>query len=210
VATVAGGAIYVLGVTRYRVLDSTFYDNAVIPATWWSTASYAIILSTAQSGATEQTSPMWSIDSGPVFGVSTADCDAARRASAQGVGRGLDPSWPTDAQCANETIYQSAELYTHELKLAEGNHVLHLGAFARTASEATWDGGGKIEVVGLLNPTFPRFDDDRPWVRYPGCTLANGYANSCPASEAFWVDLPLHVGVGKVRHASPPADDGGL
>ena len=120
-ATVTGGAIYILGTQSYRVLDSTFYGNAIAPATGASTASYALIISTAQSGASEARSPMWSIDDGPVFGLSTADCDMARQASAQGIGRGLVPSWPSGTSCANDTVYQSFDLYTHSLKLAEGD-----------------------------------------------------------------------------------------
>ena len=42
----AGGAIYILSPTSYRVLESTFYGNAVVPATWASTISYALTLST--------------------------------------------------------------------------------------------------------------------------------------------------------------------
>jgi hypothetical protein len=121
VATVSGGAIYILGTTFDRVLDSTFYGNAVAPASWVSTASYAFIISTAESGASEARSPMWSVNDGPVFGLSTADCDMARQASVQGIGRGLAPSWPGDSPCANDTVYQSFDLYTHSLKLAEGD-----------------------------------------------------------------------------------------
>jgi hypothetical protein len=95
------------------------------------------------------------------------------------------------------------ELYTHSLNLAEGDHVLHLGVFARTAAAPEWAGGGKIEVAGLLDPTFPMFDDDRPTVRYPLCQETEGFSTSCPGGEAFWVDLPLHVAVGKVRRPSP-------
>jgi hypothetical protein len=245
VATVAGGAIYILGATAYHVLDSVFYGNAVAPATWVSSASYALIISTAQSGASEQMSAMWSIDDGPVFGLSTADCGTAQQASAEGIGRGLAPSWPDDAPCANDTVYQPFKLYTHELILAEGNypshrmlrpsilvegldrftccwislcrslhielrvcvgsagdHVLHLGVFVRIAATAKWTGGGKIEVVGLLDPTFPEFDDDRGTLRYPGCFVASGFPHSCPSGDAFWVDLPVHVGIGKVRSVS--------
>ena len=201
-ATVAGGAIYILGSTSYRVLDSTFYGNAVVPATWASTASYGLLLTTAAAGAGKAISAMWSMDDGPVFGLSAVDCNAARQASAQGIARGLVPSWPGGAPCANDTVYQSFELYTHGLTLSEGNHVLHLGVFARSGNTAGWEGGGKIEVVGLLDPTFPEFDDDRAKLRYPDCVHSdNTLQNNCPGDEAFWVDLPLHVGVGKVRHA---------
>jgi len=203
VATLTGGAIAILGRTRNRVLDSSFYDNAVAPATWARTASFALILSTAQSGAEEERSAMWSIDDGPVFGLPIVDCDVARQASVRGVGRGLAPSWPGIASCANDTVYNSRELYTHSLNLAEGDHVLHLGTFARTGNQAEWTGGGKIEVAGLLDPTFPVFDDDRPTVRYPLCIQVGTYSSSCPGGEAFWVDLPLHVAVGKVRRPSP-------
>jgi hypothetical protein len=205
---VAGGAIYILSPTSYRVLESTFYGNAVVPATWASTISYALTLSTAGSGAGEQHSPMWSIDDGPVFGLSTVDCGAGRQASAQGIGRGLAPSWPGDAPCANDTIYQSFELYTHSLKLAEGSHVLHLGAFARSSAIAVWAGGGKIEVVGLLDPTYPLFDDDRMKLRSPNCQPSDGFDTSCPVGEAFWVDITLHVAVGKVRCVSPSIERG--
>jgi hypothetical protein len=198
VATVTGGAIYILGTTRYRVLDSAFYDTAVVPATWARTASYALILSNAQTGVGEENSAMWSIDEGPVFGLSTADCSMARRASAQGIGRGLAPSWPDGAPCGNDTVYESYALYTHALTLREGDHVLHVGAFGRTSAVASWTGGGKIEVVGLLDPTFPQFDDDRGNLRYPGCFYLDDFSNSCPIGEAFWVDIPLHVAVGKV------------
>jgi hypothetical protein len=200
---VTGGAIYILGPTHYRVLDSVFYGNSVASATWVSTTSYALILSTAMSGPSEENSAMWSIDDGPIFGLLTADCDVARQASARGISRGLAPSWPGDVPCANDTVYHSFELYTHSLKLTEGDHVLHLGVFARTANPATWNGGGKIEVVGLLNPTFPPFDDDRTNLRYPSCIPGEGYPSSCPGGEAFWVELPLHVAVGKVQSASP-------
>ena len=202
-ATVTGGAISILGRSRNRVLDSIFYDNAVAPATWARTASFALILSTAQSGAEEQRSLMWSIDDGPVFGLPMVDCDVARQASARDVGLGFAPSWPGIASCANGTVYNSRELYTHSLNLAEGDHVLHLGTFARTGNQAEWTGGGKIEVAGLLDPTFPAFDDDRSTVRYPNCLDIDGFSNSCPGGEAFWVDLPLHVAVGKVRRPSP-------
>ena len=202
-ATLTGGAIYILGATSYRVLDSIFYSNAVVPATWASTASYALIISTAGSGASEITSAMWSVDDGHVFGLSTVDCGTAQQASAEGVGRGLAPSWPGDASCASDTVYQPYKLYTHELRLAEGDHVLHLGVFSRGPTAAKWTGGGKVEVVGMLDPTFPEFDDDRESVRHPGCVRAPDYFDSCPNDEAFWVDLPLHVGVGKVCIAPP-------
>jgi hypothetical protein len=155
-------------------------------------------------------SPMWSIDDGPVFGLSTVDCGIAQEASMQGVGRGLAPSWPGDAPCANDTVYQSFELYSATVKLAEGAHVLHIGAFVRSSFPAIWLGGGKIEVVGLLNPMFPMFNDDRITLRYPGCISGPGFANACPSGEAFWIDLPVHVAVGKVRRPSPLTDkDGG-
>ena len=80
-----------------------------------------------------------------------------------------------------------------------GDHMLHLGVFARASNPAKWNGGGKIEVVGLLSQTFPLFDDDRSTVRYPDCFNANDFPNSCPTGEAFWVDLPVHVGIGQVR-----------
>jgi hypothetical protein len=203
---VTGGAIYILGASRYHVLDSVFSGNAVAPATWARTASYGLMLSTAQAGASDKVSPMWSIDDGPVFGLSATDCGLAQLASAQGVGRGLTPSWPGDAPCANDTVYRSFELYTHSMKLVEGDHVLHVGAFTRTGELVQWAGGGKIEVVGLLSPMFPAFDDDRTTLRHPGCMNAIGYdAHACPAGEAFWVDLPMHVAVGKVRRATPTA-----
>ena len=203
-ATVAGGAIYILGSTSYRVLDSTFYGNAVVPATWASTASYGLQLTTAGAGAGKSISAMWSMDDGPVFGLSAVDCNVARQASAQGTARGLVPSWPGGAPCANDTVYQSYKLYTHGLELAEGDHMLHLGIFVRTANTFShWQGGGKIEIVGLLDPTFPEFDDDRSSLRYPGCVGGPDFVNSCPSSEAFWIDIPLHVAVGKVRYASP-------
>jgi hypothetical protein len=199
---VSGGAIYIFGALKYHVLDSAFLTNAVAPATWAQTASYALILSTAQAGAEEQRSAMWSIDDGPVFGLSTEECGVARQASAQGIDRGLAPSWPGSAPCANDTVYHSLEVYTHSLKLAEGDHVLHLGVFARDANIAAWAGGGKIEVAGLLDPMFPVFDDDRQRVRYPPCANDPGYPSSCPSDEAFWVDVSLHVAVGKVRRPS--------
>lgn len=202
-ATVAGGAIYILGSTSYRVLDSTFYGNGVVPATWASTASYGLLLTTGGTGAGKALSAMWSMDDGPVFGLSAVDCNAARQASAQGIARGLVPSWPGGAPCANDTVYQSFQLYTHSLHLAEGDHVLHLGAFARSSSIAVWAGGGKIEVVGLLDPTFPQFDDDRMKLRFPNCQPSEGYDASCPVGEAFWVDIALHVAIGKVRRVSP-------
>jgi hypothetical protein len=203
VATVTGGAIHIFGATHYQVLDSTFYGNTVAPATWMSTTPYALILTTAAAGASEQTSPMWSIDDGPVFGLSTADCNVARQASAQGIDRGLAPSWPGTAPCTNDTVYQSFELYTHSLVLSQGDHVLHLGAFARSSfPTVNWPGGGKIEVLGLLAPTFPAFDDDRRKLRHPGCAQININEDSCPVGEAFWIDLRLHVGVGKVRRPS--------
>ena len=202
-ATLTGGAIYILGTTSYRVLDSIFQSNAVVPATWASTASYALIISTAGSGASEITSAMWSIDDAPVFGLSTADCGTAQQASAEGINRGLVPSWPGDVPCTNDTVYQPFELYTHKLSLAEGDHVLHLGVFSRGPTAAKWTGGGKVEVVGLLDQTFPEFDDDRDSVRHPGCVRGLGYLMSCPGGEAFWVDIPLHVGVGKVCITPP-------
>ena len=204
-----GGAIYILGVTGYRVLDSVFYDNAVVPATWARTASYGLMLTTAQTGASAGSSPMWSIDDGSVFGLSLAECSTAQEASAQGIGRGLAPSWPGEAKCANDTVYQSFELYTHGLKLAEGNHILHIGVFARSegAGKIGWPGGGKIEVVGLFDPIFPVFDDDRTTLRYPGCISYPGFSHSCPGKEAFWSDLLLHVAVGKVQRPSSPADN---
>ena len=81
--------------------------------------------------------------------------------------------------------------------------MLHLGVFARDAVPAAWAGGGKIEVVGLLDPTFPEFEDDRITLRFPRCAPFTGWAHSCPGGEAFWLDLPLHVAVGKVRCRLP-------
>jgi hypothetical protein len=210
VATVSGGAIFILGASQYQVLDSFFHGNAVAPATWARTTSYGLMITTAGSGASEDSSQMWSIDHGPVFGLPTADCDAARQASAQGIGRGLAPSWPGDAPCSNDTVYQSSELYAHGLKLGEGTHALHVGTFARPAGNAvTWPGGGKIEVVGLLKPTFPSFVDDRQTLRYPGCQVGKLVYSACPGGEAFWIDIPLHVSVGKVRRTSPLIGEGG-
>jgi hypothetical protein len=146
---------------------------------------------------------MWSVDDGPVFGLSQADCATARLASARGIERGLAPSWPSAAPCANNSIYEVLSLQTHVLKLTEGDHTLNIGVMARGADAVRkWYGGAWIDVDGLLDPTFPRFDDDRASKRHPGCCANSGFVTSCPGGEAFWVHVPLRVAVGNVRLSS--------
>jgi hypothetical protein len=200
VATVSGGAIYILSMTTYRVLDNLFLGNAVVPAPWVRTASYALHIFTGTMGVGSTRGLMWSVDDGPIFGLSPADCDAAQNSSARGVERGLAPSWPGDAPCADDSIYEPLNLYTRTLKLTQGSHVLHIGAMAFTSDRTRyWQGSGWIDVGGLLDRTFPRFDDDRTTLRYPGCWLS--YPASplrCPGGEAFWIEVPLRVAVGQV------------
>jgi hypothetical protein len=85
------------------------------------------------------------------------------------------------------------------LKLEEGDHVLHIGAMAFSSDAVSqWYGGGWIDVVGLLDPTFPQFDDDRSSLRYPGCLYSFKMTNSCPGGDTFWIEIPLRVAVGQV------------
>jgi hypothetical protein len=200
VATVSGGAIYIVGVTTYRVLDTIFLGNAVVPVSWSKTVSYALHIFTGAMGTgSGYGGLMWSVDNGPVFGLSAADCSTAQNSSVRGIERGLAPSWPSAAPCATDSSYEPLNLYTRTLKLEEGDHVLHIGAMAYTAdSVQTWSGGAWIGVDGLLDPTFPRFVDDRAVLRYPGCLASPGYALSCPGGEAVWIEVPLHVAVGQV------------
>ena len=130
VATVSGGAIYIAGRTTYHVLDSIFLVNTVVPASWARTASYALRMFTGAMGAGSPRGLMWSVDDGPVFGLSAAECNTAQNSSARGVERGLAPSWPGTASCADDSFYEPLNLYTHTLKLEEGDHVLHIGAMA--------------------------------------------------------------------------------
>jgi hypothetical protein len=112
------------GTTNLRVLDSHFYDNTVVPAAWAkaATKSYSLRISTTSlTGAGMEVSPMWSIDDGPVHGVSADECEAACQASASGIDRGLAPSWPAGALCA-DVIYEPSKLYAHILELAEGDN----------------------------------------------------------------------------------------
>ena len=199
-ATVSGGAIYIAGVTTtYRVFDSIFLGNAVVPASWASTASYALRIFTGAMGAGSPRGLMWSVDDGPVFGLSPIDCDTAQDSSTRGVKRGLAPSWPGAAPCANGSAYEPLNLYTRTLKLEEGDHVLHIGTMAYAGDRVDrWYGGAWIDVVGLLDPSFPLFDDDRPALRYPGCVPVTGFDTSCPGGEAFWIEVPLRVAVGQV------------
>ena len=53
-------------------------------------------------------------------------------------------------------------------------------------------------MVGLLDPTFPQFDDDRSSLRYPGCLYSFKMTNSCPGGDTFWIEIPLRVAVGQV------------
>ena len=200
VATVSGGAIYIVGATTYRVLDNIFLGNTIVPASWASTASYALHVFTGAMGAGSKRGLMWSVDDGPVFGLSAADCKTAQNSSARGVERGLAPSWPGAAPCASDgSSYEPLNLYTRTLKLEEGDHMLNIGAMAYGAEAVkSWYGGAWIDVGGLLEPTFPRFDDDRPALRYPGCFAVDGYVISCPGGDAFWTEVPLHVAVGQV------------
>jgi hypothetical protein len=200
VATVGGGAIYIVGVTTYSVFDSIFLCNAAVPASWATTASYALRIFTGAMGARSPRGLMWSVDDGPVFGLSAADCKTAQNSSARGVERGLTPSWPGAAPCASDSSsYEPLNLYTHTLKLEEGDHVLHIGAMAHAADAIkSWSGGAWIDAGGLLDPTFPQFDDDRTALRYPDCFPAVGFITSCPGGEAFWTEAPLRVAVGQV------------
>jgi predicted outer membrane repeat protein len=201
VATVSGGAIYIVGATTYSVMDSIFLGNAVVPASRARTASYALRIFTGAMGAGSPRGLMWSVDDGPVFGLSTADCSMAQNSSARGVERGLAPSWPGAASCAahDGSFYKPLNLYTRTLKLAEGDHVLHIGALAYASDPVkSWYGGAWIDVGGLLDPTFPRFDDDRTALRHPGCLTVAGFAVSCPGGEAVWIEVPLRVTVGQV------------
>jgi hypothetical protein len=143
---------------------------------------------------------MWSVDDGPVFGLSAADCIKAQNSSTRGIERGLTPSWPGAAPCASDgSSYEPLNLYTRTLKLEEGDHVLHIGAMAYAADAVkSWYGGAWIDVGGLLDPTFPQFDDDRSALRHPGCLMGGTYETSCPGGEAFWTEVPLRVAIGQV------------
>ena len=72
----------------------------------------------------------WSIDDGDVYGISPAQCAYARAASAREVERGLSPSWPGTADCANDTVYTTSRLYAHVVPLTQGTHTLRIGLVA--------------------------------------------------------------------------------
>jgi hypothetical protein len=208
VATLIGGAIYIFGANIYHLLDSAFHDNAVMPAAWASTASYALHIFTGDTGTGMPFSAMWAVEDGPVFGLGIADCAVAREASARGIQRGLAPSWPGSIPCANGSVYYPQQLYAHTLELATGVHVLHIGVFARQADYAAWVGRGRIDVTGLLDPMYPQFDDDRSSLRTPGCISSESVNKGgevffgCKGGESFWIEVPLHVTVGQVRRAA--------
>ena len=71
----------------------------------------------------------WAIDDGDVYGISHAQCAYARAASAREVERGLSPSWPGTASCANES-YTISELFAHAVSLTQGTHTLRVGVIA--------------------------------------------------------------------------------
>jgi hypothetical protein len=65
-------------------------------------------------------------------------------------------------------------------------------------------GGGKIDISGLLEATYPIFDDDRSRLRQPGC-LHSGQNTlqtedmHCDYNQAFWIEIGLPVTVGQVK-----------
>jgi predicted outer membrane repeat protein len=200
VATVSGGAILVLGIATVRIFDSVMQENGVVPAPWSDHAYFTVQVYTGSTGSGARASPLWSVDGGAVRGASQANCTNARNASTLGLQRGLSPSWPGNAPCVdtNDTIYSSQMLYSEVVELQKGPHTLRVGLLSKDEQLTTsWFGGGWIDVLGLVRQTYPRFEDDRRTIRYPGCWNGGGTDHDCPGGEAFWIEIPMHVGVGE-------------
>jgi hypothetical protein len=164
VAVVSGGAISLKSpIGRYVVRDSIFLTNAVVPAPG-TLAAYVLRLSTSASGVGTPTSPLWSLDDGPVFGLSFEECERTRRISEAGVHKEVHPYWeygtenlgppasplaPTwpNTGCANVT-YHPQKLYAHTIDLNQGPHRLHIGCKMRDIYP-NWLGDAFIDVIGL-------------------------------------------------------------
>eukprot|EP01051_Picozoa_sp_SAG22_P005755 SAG22_NODE_353_length_11812_cov_58.910783_4_plen_1161_part_00 len=154
-----------------------------------------IILQGLYSHAAVVVGPLVLQDDGPIHGADFESCEAAREKSALEVQRGLQPSWPQDASCANET-YTAHKLYSITLQLSMGLHTLRTGLITKGAwlmEQENWGKHAYIKIDGLTDPIRPAVVDDRPTLRKPGCypfadvqVTAGNIPMLCEQNEALW------------------------
>eukprot|EP01045_Picozoa_sp_COSAG04_P006006 COSAG04_NODE_288_length_17855_cov_32.496621_5_plen_996_part_00 len=233
-AWLVGGAVLHDGTGILSIQGSTFARNQVWLPEWASTAAVTVRLFTGGGVGPISGYPIWrvsegsistllslssprsfctQVDEGQVHGVPYADCEAAWQASANGVARGLAPSWPSapaSESCANVS-YGNYETHSDTIVLSRGQHTLHVGVFTKCSGVPfVWQSGGWIEITEIVNPRFPLAEwvsvDDRATVRYPGCNTLQGCDGSgfghveglepCAYNEAIWTSYTFDVDIG--------------
>ena len=192
------------------IINSVFHANTVKPANTDQLLQYTLQVKTTQypdtrvSIGADLCSPIVQVDDGQIFGIGWHKCEAARRMSAQGLLRGLAPSWPNSSKaCANAT-FTSHSTFSRVLSLGLGRHIIKMGCIAESgdSTEALgWGASATAEIVGILEPIRPTIKDDRTTVRHPGCFYSATPLTPeglCPRHEAMWsAAYPFHVSVGR-------------
>eukprot|EP01045_Picozoa_sp_COSAG04_P035901 COSAG04_NODE_8496_length_966_cov_1.136101_1_plen_322_part_11 len=151
--------------------------------------------------------PIWRVDDGPVYGISSELCEAAERTAHRP--DGVPSTWP-GLQCQNVTYHGPNHHYSHVIGVEEGLHTLWTGVYIESATpnSAGWGGGGWIDIGGVLDPLFPAPLDDRTQ-RFPGCQAGQNcvtYCDQpgqprcdecCPPGEVTWAGAEFRASTGQ-------------
>ena len=152
------------------IAESFFISNALRPPSdappvdltvRVNTGGFAIDPDTdLTSDAVDNFLPIWRIDDGPVYGISSELCRRAVQSSLTAVSRGFPASWPSDLLCANVSYSGPNRPYNHIVSLPVGTHTLWTGLMMETAAiQATGWQQAWIEIADTIGPLFPAIAD---------------------------------------------------
>eukprot|EP01043_Picozoa_sp_COSAG02_P014325 COSAG02_NODE_589_length_19902_cov_119.928939_4_plen_1346_part_00 len=188
----SGGAIRKFGSGSLIILDSIFNANQARREVQ-VLRDIVVHVYTGSLGRTGYFTPIWKLD-------------------------GVQPD-QIDGSCGNDTIhglneYDVQSTYAHVVSTSTGPHTLWHGLHIDAGAQARdWEGGGWIDIMGILSKMTPTVCDSRmlqcsdPWsdqVRTPGCytqldtsSLPEGVV-PCPNGHKVWskTDFVVPQGVG--------------
>ena len=103
--------------------------------------------------------PIWRIDDGPVYGISSQLCQRAMQSSLTAVSKGFPASFPSDLPCANVSYSGPNRPYNHIVSLSVGTHTLWTGLMMEASLQSTGWMQAWIEITDTIGPLFPGVPD---------------------------------------------------
>jgi hypothetical protein len=209
--TPKGAAISVAGPgPRLFVEESVFLRNVAevySPGSAVAVGDYTVRFKTIVTANSLSTISVWRIDDGVIFGATFEHCEKARLQSLDMQQRGFPSVWPNRTSACANVSYVGGKVHSTTVSFSEGWHTFSVGILP--IQSRTLEGlamrDGFADIVGLVDPVFPYFRDDRDDKTYKGCNsgihvdINQGNANlraSCPSHVGMWAEVSFYVAFG--------------